>query len=198
MIDMNKPHDSKPSTASSPVWKVLREELILDRPPWLRVYEQDVLLPDGRVITDYLRAEAPSYVAIFGLRPDGLVVAVEEYKHGLGRVTLKLPAGIIDAGEDALTAARRELLEETGYEAEDFRLLAVTHDDGNRGMSLGHHFLATGLHQVAEPDAGDLAEVKPVLMTPDELRRALLSGRVGATGAAASIMFGLCSGVAGV
>lgn len=183
-----------PDNASSPhAWNVLRENLILDRPPWLRVYEQDVLLPDGRIITDYLKAEAPAYVAVFGLRPDGLVVAIEEYKHGPGRVVLKVPAGIMDPGEDALTAARRELLEETGYKADSFRLLAVTHDDGNRGMSVGHHFLATGLRQVAEPDAGDLAEVKPVLMTPAALRQALYNGRVGTTGAAASIGFGLCA-----
>ncbi len=181
------------SSASAHAWKVLRERLILDRPPWLRVYEQDVQLPDGRIVTDYLRAEAPSYVAVFGVRPDGLVVAIEEYKHGPGRVVLKVPAGMMDPGEDALAAARRELLEETGYEAETFRLLAVTHDDGNRGMSVGHHFLATGLRQVAEPDAGDLAEVKPVLMTTASLRDALFDGRVGATGAAASIMFGLCA-----
>ncbi len=174
-------------------WNVLREALILDRPPWMRVYEQDVQLPDGRIITDYLRVEAPSYVAIFGLRPDGLVVAIEEYKHGPGRVVLKVPAGIIDPGEDAQEAARRELLEETGYEADSLRLLAITHDDGNRGMSVGHHFLATGLRQVAVPDAGDLAEVRPVLMTLAELRRALYDGRVGTTGAAASIMFGLCT-----
>ncbi len=174
-------------------WQVLRQKLVLDRPPWLRVFELDVQLPDGRVITDYLRAEAPAYVAIFGVRPDGLIVAIEEYKFGPGRVVLKMPAGIMDPGEDALTAARRELLEETGYEAEGFRLLAVTHDDGNRGMSVGHHFLATGLRQTTRPDAGDLAEVKPLLMTPAELRRALYDGRVATTGAAASIMFGLCA-----
>ena len=152
-----------------------------------------MLLPDGRIVSGYLRAEAPAYVAIFGVRPDGLVVAIEEYKHGPGRVVLKVPAGIMEPGEDALEAARRELLEETGYEAVSFRLLAVTHDDGNRGMSVGHHFLATGLRQVAEPDAGDLAEVKPVLMTPSALREALFDGPVGTTGAAASIMFGLCA-----
>ncbi len=174
-------------------WKVLRERLILDRSPWLRVYDLDVQLPDGRVVTDYLRAEAPPYVAVFGVRPDGLVVAIEEYKFGPGRVVLKVPAGVMDPGEDALETARRELLEETGYEAEDFRLLAVTHDDGNRGMSVGHHFLATGLRQVAQPDAGDLAMVTPVIMAPAELRRALFDGRVGTTGAAASIMFGLCA-----
>jgi len=185
---------TKPDNATSPhAWKILRRKLILDRPPWLRVHEMDVELPDGRIIEDYLLAEAPPYVAVFGVRPDGLVVAIEEYKFGPNRVVLKVPAGVLDPGEDALEAARRELLEETGYEARDFRLLAVTHDDGNRGMSVGHHFLATGLRQVAEPDAGDLAEVKPVLMTPAELRRALYDGRVGTTGAAASIMFGLCA-----
>ena len=185
---------TKPDNATSPhAWKILRRKLILDRPPWLRVHEMDVELPDGRIIEDYLLAEAPPYVAVFGVRPDGLVVAIEEYKFGPNRVVLKVPAGVLDPGEDALEAARRELLEETGYEARDFWLLAVTHDDGNRGMSVGHHFLATGLRQVAEPDAGDLAEVKPVLMTPAELRRALYDGRVGTTGAAASIMFGLCA-----
>jgi len=185
---------TKPDNATSPhAWKILRRKLILDRPPWLRVHEMDVELPDGRIIEDYLLAEAPPYVAVFGVRPDGLVVAIEEYKFGPNRVVLKVPAGVLDPGEDALEAARRELLEETGYEASNFRLLAVTHDDGNRGMSVGHHFLATGLRQVAEPDAGDLAEVKPVLMTPAELRRALYDGRVGTTGAAASIMFGLCA-----
>jgi ADP-ribose pyrophosphatase len=185
---------TKPDNAPSPhAWKILRRKLILDRPPWLRVHEMDVELPDGRIIEDYLLAEAPPYVAVFGVRPDGLIVAIEEYKFGPNRVVLKVPAGVLDPGEDALEAARRELLEETGYEARDFRLLAVTHDDGNRGMSVGHHFLATGLRQVAEPDAGDLAEVKPVLMTPAELRRALYDGRVGTTGAAASIMFGLCA-----
>lgn len=178
--------------SDSHAWKILSEKLILDRPPWLRVYDQTVQLPDGRVIPGYLRAEAPAYVAIFGLRPDGLVVAVEEYKHGPSRVVLKLPAGILDPGEEALAAAQRELLEETGYQAETWQLLAITHDDGNRGMSVGHHYFATGLRQVAHPDAGDLAEVRPVLLTIDELRRALYDGRVGTTGAAASIMFGLC------
>jgi len=109
-----------------------------------------------------------------------------------------IPAGIVAAKfHNGLATMVRDvclrLREETGYEAESFRLLAVTHDDGNRGMSVGHHFLATGLRQTTEPDAGDLAEVKPVLMTPAELRRALYDGRVGATGAAASIMFGLCA-----
>ncbi|RUA16527.1 MAG: NUDIX hydrolase [Clostridia bacterium] len=174
-------------------WKVLRKKLILDRPPWLRVYEEDVQLPDGRIIHDYLWADAPAYVAIFGLRPDGLVVAIQEYKFAPNRVVLKVPAGILEQGEEPLAAAKRELLEETGYEATAFRLLAVTHDDGNRGMSIGHHYLATGLRQVAEPDANDLADVTPVLMTPEELRQGLYDGRVGTTGAAASIMFGLCA-----
>ena len=61
-----------------------------------------------------------------------------------GRAALKVPAGIMELGEDALTAAQHELMEETGYEAEDFRLLAITHDDDNRGMSVGHHFLPQG------------------------------------------------------
>lgn len=174
-----------------PHWHILHERLLLERPPWLRVTEQRVALPDGRIIDGYVKCEAPPYCSTLGVRPDGLIVAVEEYKHGPGRVVLKLPAGFLEPGEAPLAAARRELLEETGYSAEDWRFLGAFHDDGNRGMSLGHHFLATGLRQIAEPAAGDLAPVRPLLLTPGQLRQAVREGRVGESGTAAAILLGL-------
>lgn len=172
-------------------WKVLHQRVLVERPPWLRLIEQRVQLDDGRVIDGYLLIEAPAYVAIFGVREDGLIVAVEEYRHGLGRTTLKLPAGYLEPDEPPLLAAQRELLEETGYAAAAWRFLGAFHNDGNRGMSRGHYFLATGLRQVAAPRAGDLAAVRPLLLTAAELRQALRDGRVGESSAAAAMFLGL-------
>ncbi|HEY53428.1 MAG TPA: NUDIX hydrolase [Caldilineae bacterium] len=172
-------------------WQVLEERLLLDKRPWLRVKEQTVRLADGRVIDDYLVAEAPSYAIIFPVLPDGRILAVEEYKHGIGRIVLQLPAGLLDPGEDALTGAKRELLEETGYQAGTWQALGSFYDDSNRGMSLGHYFFATNLKQVAEPDAGDLDEVRPIVLTPTALRAAIHAGRVTTASVVASMMLGL-------
>lgn len=172
-------------------WKILKERLLLDKRPWLRVVEQTVRLPDGEVIDDYLLAEAPSYAIIFPVLPDGRIIAVEEYKHGIGRVIWQLPAGILEPGEVPLLGAKRELLEETGYEAGRWQEMGSYYDDSNRGMSLGHYFFATDLKRVTEPDAGDLDEVRPIVLTPTELRAAIHNGRVAAAGVVASMMLGL-------
>jgi len=172
-------------------WKILKERLLLDKRPWLRVVEQTVRLPDGEVIDDYLLAEAPDYAIIFPVLPDGRILAVEEYKHGIGRVIWQLPAGILEPDEDPLLGAKRELLEETGYEAGEWQAMGSFYDDSNRGMSLGHYFFATDLKQVAEANAGDLDEVRPIIVTPTELRAAIHDGRVAAAGVVASMMLGL-------
>ncbi len=172
-------------------WQILKERLLLDKRPWLRVVEQTVRLPDGEVIDDYLLAEAPSYAIIFPVLPDGRIIAVEEYKHGIGRVIWQLPAGILEPDEDPLLGAKRELLEETGYEAGQWQPMGSYYDDSNRGMSLGYYFFATDLVQVAKPDAGDLDEVRPIVLTPAEMRAAIDNGRVAAAGVVASMMLGL-------
>ncbi len=172
-------------------WQVLNEHLLLDKRPWLRVIEQTVRLPDGQVIDDYLLAEAPDYAAVFPVLPDGRILAVEEYKHGIGRVIWQLPAGILEPGEDPLLGAKRELLEETGYEAGEWQPMGSFYDDSNRGMSLGHYFFATELIKVTEPNADDLDEVRPIVLTPAELRAAIHDGRVAAAGVVASMMLGL-------
>jgi len=74
-----------------------------------------VRLPDGREVRDYLRLEMPSYVVMAAFTPDGRMLCERHYKHGIGRVTLTLPAGTLEENEPPADCARRELLEETGY-----------------------------------------------------------------------------------
>ena len=83
----------------------------------MRVYADDVLLPDGRQVEGFLRVEGRPYATIFALTDAGQVPFLRQYKYGLDRVALQLPAGYLEAGEDAEVGARRELLEETGYAA---------------------------------------------------------------------------------
>ena len=98
-------------------------------------------------------------------------MAIEEYKHGPGRVVLHLPAGYLEPGEEPLAAAQRELREETGYEAGVWTSLGALYEDGNRGMSIGHHFLAQNARQVARPPLLATCPLSTRCSSPAELPR---------------------------
>ncbi len=140
-------------------WKRLKSHLVLDRLPWLRVYADDVELPDGRHVDGYLRVEGPAFTMIFAVTSDDQALFIKEYKYGTGAIDLQLPAGYIEAGEDPDACARRELLEETGYASDAWTSLGSYYVDGNRGYSRGHFYLATGAHPVQAAAAGDLSDV---------------------------------------
>ncbi|GAA2046437.1 hypothetical protein GCM10009819_37890 [Agromyces tropicus] len=115
--------------------------------PWIRVTEDDVVRPDG---TDgiygvvELRNEAVFVVALTDA-DEVLLVTVD--RHTVGR-SVEVPAGGTD-GEESLVAARRELLEETGFEADEWRL--VGRMDALNGICRAPEtvWLATGLRRAA-------------------------------------------------
>src|SRR5579871_1550323 len=100
---------SKVPTGPQP-WKVLSRDLLLSAMPWLNVYREKVQLPTGRVLDDFYRVVLPDFAAVVPITPTGELVLVRGYKHGLGRIALGTPAGMIHPGEEPLAAARRELL----------------------------------------------------------------------------------------
>jgi ADP-ribose pyrophosphatase len=160
-------------------WRRLRSSLLLQQDPWMRVYADDVLLPDGRRVDGFLRVEGRPYATIFALTPEGQVPFLRQYKYGLDRVALQLPAGYLEAGEGAEDGARRELLEETGYAAPRWERLGEYRPDGNRGFGTAHFFLATDARPVQEPAAGDLEEATVELVPLAECEDRLLGGEMG-------------------
>lgn len=172
-------------------WKVIREERILSRPPWLEVWEESVQLPDGRRVDPYYRFDQPDYAAIFAITEEQRVVGVWHYKHGPRSETLGVPAGYVQTGEEPALAARRELLEETGYSAARWQSLGKFCVDGNRGCGWAHIFVARDLELVAQPQPDDLEDLRLEEMSLDELHGHLVNGRVATLGAAAAIALGL-------
>ncbi len=169
-------------------WTVLEERELLDRSPWVRVVGETILLEDGQtVISDFYRVEIPALAIIFALTVEGRVALVEQYRHALRRRVLELPAGVLDAGEDPLACARRELREETGLDAPDWRSLGALTMDPNRGCGLGHIFLARRAVPVAAPASGDLQRQTVHFYDLDQLRAYWLSGECPVAASVAAI-----------
>ncbi len=157
-------------------WTVLGSRAVYSNPPYLTVSVQRVRLPDGREIADFHRLDMPDYALVWPETADGRVLVLRQYKHGVGAVSLTFPAGTCDPGEEALACARRELREETGYEAASWRSLGryVTH--ANSFGHAGHLYVAQGCRKVAEPQSGDLEETELLSMTRRELLDAAKRG----------------------
>ncbi len=101
---------------------------------------------------DFFVIQTADFVTVVALTPNMDVVAIEQYRHGVDRFSIEMPSGLVDPGEDALTAAKRELLEETGYEAPRWVLLAEL--DANSAIMDNNHysFLALDARPVQEQE----------------------------------------------
>jgi ADP-ribose pyrophosphatase len=132
-------------------WRVINSEVLLDKPPWLRVVRERVELPNGVIIDDYLLAPGRDYAMVVAIDDDDGVLLVRQYKHGLGRVITEFPAGYLDGDEEPLQAAKRELMEETGVAAETWTALGSFCLSPNRGGTAAHFFLARGLTHERDP-----------------------------------------------
>lgn len=159
-------------------WRTLARRTILSRPPWMEIAEERVALPDGREVDAFLSVTTRDFVAIVAVTDSQDVVLVRAYKHGPRSVSLACPAGYVEENEEPLIAARRELVEETGYEARDWTSLGRFVVDGNYGVATEHIFLALGAAKVREPASGDLEEMEVVLQPFGEIAALVLDGEV--------------------
>jgi ADP-ribose pyrophosphatase len=162
----------------SPNWTVISSQDVLDASPFLKVRVETIELPDGRRISDYYQLEMRSFACIFAETIDGLVIAFRQYRHGTRRVGLVFPGGHLENGESPHQAARRELLEETGFEANAWTYLGGFVVNANQGGAVSHMFHATGCRPIASPRADDLEDSEIMLLRRDELLAAIGQGEI--------------------
>lgn len=113
---------------------------------------------------DFFVIDAPDWVNVVPVTPEGAVVCVEQYRPGTDAVTLEIPGGMVDPGETPAEAARRELLEETGYAAERFIALGAVDPNPAIQNNGCHTFLAAGAwrKEAPSPDGAEELDVQTV------------------------------------
>jgi 8-oxo-dGTP pyrophosphatase MutT (NUDIX family) len=173
-------------------WRVLASRPLADRPPWLSMWEEDVELPNGLKIEGYLRLVQRDYAMAFAVRPDGTVPLVLQYKHGIARPSYDLPAGYLDTpDEPPLSAAQRELREETGLAARTWQRLSSAVIDSNRGGTRAHLFLALDAAPAGAQHLDPSEALSVTYCTPDELREMVRDGIIDSLASVAAIMTAL-------
>jgi ADP-ribose pyrophosphatase len=157
--------------------KTISKKKVLDMGKYLTVEDHSVELPNGRVIHDWPWIITPDYVNVVAVTDDGKFPVFRQTKYSVEGTSLAPVGGYLEPGEDPLTAARRELLEETGYEASEWVFLGSYAVDGNRGAGTANLYLAQKARRVAEIDSDDVEEQELLLLSQAELEAALDAGK---------------------
>ena len=159
-------------------WRVVSSEYLARR-PWFTVRHECVELPDGSRVPDYYVFEYPDWVNVIARTRDGRYVFIDQYRHGLGRTDYELPAGCCEPSDASpLAAARRELLEETGYGGGTWRKLTRLCANPATQNNWTHCFLADGVERLGAPRPEETEDLRIHLFTKDEVRELLRSGAV--------------------
>ena len=128
-------------------WQTIASEYVVkDR--WLTLRADRCVTPSGVAVEPYYVQELPEWVNIVAFDEQQRILLIEQYRHGIGEVTLEVPAGCVDNGEDPEIAAKRELLEETGCEVSALCKLPVQLPNPARSTNRMHQFVGIGARLV--------------------------------------------------
>lgn len=168
-------------------WKVIDTEMLFNS-PWFNLVKDKCILQNGNEIP-YYWIDYKEAVMMLGTTVGGKVVMVEQYRHGVKEVMLEFPAGLVDDGEDFTETVKRELMEETGYEADEVEFQKMLYPAAAYSSQRLHLFFAKGLKKTGEQQLEESEHINVKLVGFDELLNMVDSGEIkGSSGVAAVLL----------
>jgi ADP-ribose pyrophosphatase len=158
-------------------WRRVRSEPLAE----YRVFEVrrvEIEDADGRPRGDAFTLHGNDWCNVVAVTPDDCVVLVWQYRFGSGALSLEIPGGVIDPGEVPEHAARRELREETGYEAEEFDLLLTVEPNPAIQSNRCFTFVARGARQTAATEFDRQEEIETTLVPAERIPELLDGGQI--------------------
>ncbi|MCK5679314.1 NUDIX hydrolase [bacterium] len=122
--------------------------------------------------------DSKDWVNVVALTPEGDTVLVKQFRFGSGSVTIEIPGGVIDPGEEHDAAAKRELKEETGFTSNKWTYLGATEPNPAILNNLCHHWLAEEATKEYEIDLDDGEDIAIITASIAEIREAVATGRL--------------------
>jgi ADP-ribose pyrophosphatase len=127
---------------------------------------------------DFYVIETQDWVNIIPVTADHRVVMVRQYRHGSREVTLEIPGGLVDPGENPEGAAARELLEETGYQAEKVAKMGVSNPNPAIFNNRCYTFMARNVRKVRDPAPDQTEDIEVVLIPLVDIPELIRKGEI--------------------
>jgi ADP-ribose pyrophosphatase len=158
-------------------WKKLSSNY-LHKGPWATLRSDRCEMPSGHIVEDYYVLEYSNWVNAVAITEDNKVLMVHQYRHAAGIVSLEIPGGVIDDGETPEQGLRRELLEETGYQFDDFELLCTVYANPSTANNHTYCYLARGGKKVQEQKLDEQEEIVVETFTIPEVKQLLADNKI--------------------
>ena len=169
-------------------WEEISTEHIV-QDEWIDFRRSAFRFPDGSIYEPYYTYSRRNYVVIVASDTDGKYLMVRQFRQGIRKVTIEFPAGGIErkdgkqyggeddlSGEDALAAAKRELLEETGYESDEWTHLLTLPSNATIADNYAHLYLARNCRKVSEQSLDAMEFLNVEKMTGKEIESLIEKG----------------------
>lgn len=159
------------------LWREIKSEELLDC-RILRVYRSTAVSPHTGRAHDFVQIRSVDWVQVIPITAAGEIVMVKQFRVGSGTVTLEIPGGLLDKGEDPAAGALRECLEETGYVAKTVRPMGSMNPNPALFTNRLHSFYALDVERVADIKNEHSEYTEVVLVPLHELEGMLREGRI--------------------
>ncbi len=166
-----------PPDAPLKLWDIVREDTELTL-PILRMKRRRMRRPSDGKEGDFFIAEAPLWVNVIAITTEGMVVLVEQYRHGIHAISLEVPGGVAGHEDSGLLAAQRELAEETGYSSGRWTFLGSVSANPAIFNNRCEVYLAEDCVRTQEQDLDPFEEIRVVLKTESEFLDAVRKGEI--------------------
>jgi len=162
---------------SKPLWKVLKDTKVFETPIFT-LHQVDLLPHRTEEQVPFYVLNAPEWINIIAITPENKVVLVEQYRAGIHESSLEIPGGMVDDGEDPLEAAKRELLEETGYISDSWNKIGKASSNPAILSNFTHLYLAVNCKKVQEQHTDGNEDIKVHVLPVSEFLNLVKEGTV--------------------
>ena len=197
MPDNTKPGNSGETSNSSDIpfageslaWEEISCEHVV-KDEWIDFRRLAYRFPDGSTFEPYYSYSRRDYVVIVATDTDGNYICVRQFRQGIREVTTEFPAGGIErndgkeyggkpdiSAEDSLSAAKRELLEETGYESDEWTRLITIPSNATIADNYAHLFMAKNCRQVSSQSLDETEFLNVLKLSEDDISNLVFSGK---------------------